>query len=321
MQFWPGETYVRCRLFTNSTPRVAPHDLAAVNPRRIRTLLAMGLPRPAAGRQLSAPGTPNRRLDTPARPPGTVSLTSVRPAAPAEKKKKKKKKKAKMAPQRSSKRAQRGPPAPQVVTDRVRPAEQARPGRGRCGRGLGFPIAAWPTASHWIAEPPHASGVGQAGALGLAPAAPPEPRSPASGRGGRLRQQAARGHPGPVRQEEPEIVSVAVASRPGRYCKPSQTGQTGQPACRVRRPKAAPRRQRPGSRTRRPGSRLRWDGPGLRHRRRCRHRRDGGTTAGGPAAGGSATSSPTARTRGWWSTWPRTSHPPSRPASTCHPRP
>ena len=45
----PARRTCRADLFTNSTPRVAPHDLAAVNPRRIRTLLAMGLPRPAAG--------------------------------------------------------------------------------------------------------------------------------------------------------------------------------------------------------------------------------------------------------------------------------
>ena len=97
--------------------------------------------------------------------------------------------------------------------------------------GSALLIAAWPTASHWIAEPPHASGVGQADALGLAPAG--AHRSPAH-------QQAAAADVYASRQpaatlgefvsEEPEIVSVAVASRPGRHRKPSQTGQTGQPA-------------------------------------------------------------------------------------------
>ena len=100
--------------------------------------------------------------------------------------------------------------------------------------GSALLVAAWPTASHWIAEPPHASGVGQADALGLAPAG--AHRSPAH-------QQAAAadvyasGQPaatlGEFVSQEPEIVSVAVASRPGRHRKPSQpsqTGQTGQPA-------------------------------------------------------------------------------------------
>lgn len=100
--------------------------------------------------------------------------------------------------------------------------------------GSALLVAAWPTASHWMAEPPHASGVGQADALGLAPAG--AHRSPAH-------QQAAAADVYASRQpaatlgefvsEEPEIVSVAVASRPGRHRKPSQpsqTGQTGQPA-------------------------------------------------------------------------------------------
>ena len=97
--------------------------------------------------------------------------------------------------------------------------------------GSALLVAAWPTASHWIAELPHASGAGQADALGLAPAG--AYRGPA-------RQPAAAadvyagGRPaaplGEFVSQEPEIVSVAVASRPGRHRKPSQTGQTGQQA-------------------------------------------------------------------------------------------
>ena len=103
--------------------------------------------------------------------------------------------------------------------------------------GSALLVAAWPAASHWIVELPHASGVGQADALGLARAG--AHRSPAH-------QQAAAadvyasGQPaatlGEFVSQEPEIVSVAVASRPGRHRKPSQpsqpsqTGQTGQPA-------------------------------------------------------------------------------------------
>ena len=59
---------------------------------------------------------------------------------------------------------------------------------------------------------------------------PPEPRSPASGRGGRLRQQAARGHPGRVRQRGARDRQRRRRQPPGRHRKPSQTGQTGQPA-------------------------------------------------------------------------------------------
>ncbi len=91
--------------------------------------------------------------------------------------------------------------------------------------------AAWPAASHWIAELPHASGAGQADALGLAPAG--AHRSPAH-QPAAAADVYASGQPaatlGEFVSQEPEIVSVAVASRPGRHRKPSQTGQAGQPA-------------------------------------------------------------------------------------------
>ena len=97
--------------------------------------------------------------------------------------------------------------------------------------GSALLIAAWPTASHWIAEPPHASRVGQAHALGLAPAG--AHRSPAHQQAAAADVYASRPPAatlGEFVSEEPEIVSVAVASRPGRHRTPSQTGQTGQPA-------------------------------------------------------------------------------------------
>ena len=97
--------------------------------------------------------------------------------------------------------------------------------------GAALLIAAWPTASHWIAEPPHASGAGQADALGLAPAG--AHRSPAHQQAAAADVYASRPPAatlGEFVSEEPEIVSVAVASRPGRHRQPSQTGQTGQPA-------------------------------------------------------------------------------------------
>jgi hypothetical protein len=97
--------------------------------------------------------------------------------------------------------------------------------------GSALLVAAWPAASHWIAGLPHASGAGQADALGLAPAG--THRSPAH-QPAAAADVYASGQPaatlGEFVSQEPEIVSVAVASRPGRHRKPSQTGQTGQPA-------------------------------------------------------------------------------------------
>lgn len=92
--------------------------------------------------------------------------------------------------------------------------------------GSALLVAAWPTASHWIAGLPHASGAGQADALGVAPAG--AHRSPAH-QPAAAADVYASGQPaatlGEFVSQEPEIVSVAVASRPGRHRKPSQTGQ------------------------------------------------------------------------------------------------
>ncbi|HEY2304895.1 MAG TPA: hypothetical protein VGI05_03345, partial [Streptosporangiaceae bacterium] len=97
--------------------------------------------------------------------------------------------------------------------------------------GAALLVAAGPTASHWIADLPHASGAGQADALGLAPAG--AHRSPAH-QPAAAADVYASGQPaatlGEFVSQEPEIVSVAVASRPGRHRKPSQPSQTGQPA-------------------------------------------------------------------------------------------
>ena len=93
--------------------------------------------------------------------------------------------------------------------------------------GSALLVAAWPTASHWIAGLPHASVAGQADALGLAPAG--AHRSPAP-QPAAAADIYASGQPaatlGEFVSQEPEIVSVAVASRPGRHRKPSQPGQT-----------------------------------------------------------------------------------------------
>ena len=139
-----------------------------------------------------------------------------------------------MAPQRSSSgpsvARQHRKSSPIVSVLQNKPARAA----AAAVAGSALLIAAWPTASHWTAEPPHASGAGQAGALGLAPAG--AHRSPAHQQAAAADVYASRqpaATPGEFVSEEPEIVSVAVASRPGRHRQPSQpsrTGQTGQPA-------------------------------------------------------------------------------------------
>ena len=142
-----------------------------------------------------------------------------------------------MAPQRSSSgpsvARQHRKSSPIVSVLQNKPARAA----AAAVAGSALLVAAWPTASHWMAELPHASGAGQADALGLAPAG--AHRSPAH-QPAAAADVYAGGQPaatlGEFVSQEPEIVSVAVASRPGRHRKPSQTGQpsqtghTGQPA-------------------------------------------------------------------------------------------
>ena len=175
-------------------------------------------------------------------------------------------------------RAQCGPPAPQVVTDRVRPAEQARPGRGRCGRGLGPPARRLayrePLDSRTIPR------------LGGRPGRCARPAARQAPTGAPLTSKRPRRTFTPAGSPRPPWASSSARSPrssaspspppgPASQAQPARPDWAAGPG-RVRLPKPAPCRQRPGSRTRRPGSRLRWDGPGLRHRRRCRHRRDRG---------------------------------------------
>jgi hypothetical protein len=136
-----------------------------------------------------------------------------------------------VAPQRSSSGAsvarQHRKSSPIVSVLQNKPARAA----AAAVAGSALLVAAWPFASHWMAELPHASGVGQADALGLAPAG--AHRSPAH-QPAAAADVYAGGQPaatlGEFVSQEPEIVSVAVASRPGRHRKPSQPSQAGQPA-------------------------------------------------------------------------------------------
>jgi hypothetical protein len=89
--------------------------------------------------------------------------------------------------------------------------------------GSALMVAAWPAATHWMAESRHPAGVDQADALGLATAGARQ--SPASPAGHGPTQQQPPAAPGVYASQQPKIVSVAVASRPGRHRKPSQAGQ------------------------------------------------------------------------------------------------
>ena len=145
----------------------------------------------------------------PARPPGTESLTGQRSSSGP------------------SVARQHRKSSPIVSVLQNKPARAA----AAAVAASALLVAAWPTASHWIAELPHASGAGQADALGLASAG--AHRSPAH-QPAAAADVYASGQPaatlGEFVSQEPEIVSVAVASRPGRHRKPSQPSQTGQPA-------------------------------------------------------------------------------------------
>ena len=76
-------------------------------------------------------------------------------------------------------------------------------------------ISAWPAASHWVWKPSHPAAAGQADALGVSTAG--TQRSPAR----HARQEPAATQDAAASQQI-EIVSVAVASRPGRHRKPGQ---------------------------------------------------------------------------------------------------
>ena len=141
------------------------------------------------------------------------------------------------SPGRLSVAPQRSPSGPSVVRQHRKSSPivsvlQNKPARAAAAAvaGSALLVAVWPTASHWMAELPRASGVGQADALGLAPAG--AHRSPAHQPAAAAADVYAGGQPaatlGEFVSQEPEVVSVAVASRPGRHRKPSQPSQTGQ---------------------------------------------------------------------------------------------
>ena len=88
--------------------------------------------------------------------------------------------------------------------------------------GSAVMVSAWPAAAHWITKPGHPTGAARADALGL----------PGGGtRGGQGRPQpavpaGAHARPQPVAaadaqaSQQIEIVSIAIAGRPGRHRKP-----------------------------------------------------------------------------------------------------
>jgi murein DD-endopeptidase MepM/ murein hydrolase activator NlpD len=88
--------------------------------------------------------------------------------------------------------------------------------------GSALLVSAWPVASHWMAEVPHASGVGQADAFGLAKVGAhrrPASQQPAAALSAIVSQQPAVSL-GAFISQQPEIVSIALAGRPGKHRKP-----------------------------------------------------------------------------------------------------
>jgi hypothetical protein len=89
--------------------------------------------------------------------------------------------------------------------------------------GSALAVSAWPAATHWMALHPRAAGLGQADALGAQASGThraPAHQAPAHQAG------ASRGtHASP----QPEVVSIGVASRPGRHRKPAPAGQPAAP--------------------------------------------------------------------------------------------
>ena len=123
----------------------------------------------------------------------------------------------------SARHRHRKPPRPSsgrsgaAMPDRKRPAGSASPVKPAIAAaaalaGSALIATAWPVAAHWIERTPHAAGAGQADVVGLVPTG---------------------AHHNPARQQptlmgtasrDVEVVSIAIASRPGRHRK------TGPPA-------------------------------------------------------------------------------------------
>jgi hypothetical protein len=84
--------------------------------------------------------------------------------------------------------------------------------------GAALIALAWPAATHWMNQTPHPAGTAKADVLGL-PAAGTHRgavRRPARSRGAAASQQVQ------AASQQSQLVSVAVATRPGRHGKPDQ---------------------------------------------------------------------------------------------------
>jgi hypothetical protein len=86
--------------------------------------------------------------------------------------------------------------------------------------GSAVMVSAWPAAAHWMAHTPHPAGAGQADALGLRAAGTPSGpagQQPAVAPGAAASQQPAVSS---AASQQLEVVSIAIAGRPGRHRKP-----------------------------------------------------------------------------------------------------
>jgi murein DD-endopeptidase MepM/ murein hydrolase activator NlpD len=77
--------------------------------------------------------------------------------------------------------------------------------------GSALIVTAWPAAAQWMTQPAHPVALDQADAFGVAPADRPP----------HMREQRAAA-PSARASQQPEIVKVAVATRPGRHRRPGQ---------------------------------------------------------------------------------------------------
>ena len=88
--------------------------------------------------------------------------------------------------------------------------------------GSAVMISAWPAAAHWLTKPARPAGAAQADALGL-PASGTH-RGPAQQQPGVAQDAQASQQPGVAQDaqasQQIEIVSIAIAGRPGRHRKP-----------------------------------------------------------------------------------------------------
>lgn len=115
------------------------------------------------------------------------------------------------SPARRSAAARHRQPSPFAAALPNKPARAA----AAAVAGSALVVSAWPAAAHWMKHAPLPAGAGQADALG-------RPAVSAHRGPGRPRPAAS---PDLLASQQAQIVSIAVASRPGRHRRPGHAGQ------------------------------------------------------------------------------------------------